>query len=210
MATDSQPRPVTVVAADDHPLFRAALERMCEAPGIELLACATDGESAYRMIVEHEPDLALLDVEMPGLSGPALTARLAEEGLATRVLFLSAHHEGETIYDALARGGHGYIGKDSPPEAIRQAIIAVGRGRRVLGPGIDGALIGRIQALSGRAAPRLSEREALVLRYASQGKTTAEMAQLLNLSPGTVKTHLATLYAKLGASDRAKIGRAHV
>jgi two-component system nitrate/nitrite response regulator NarL len=149
------------------------------------------------------PDVAVLDVEMPVHTGPAVAARLAELALPTRVLFLSAHRDGATVYDALAAGGYGYVTKDASLAEIREAVLRVAAGVRSLGRDVDHEVIGEIQVRAERQVLELTERERAVLELAVEGLTVAAMGQRLHVSPATVKVHLSTLYAKLGVSDRA-------
>ena len=149
------------------------------------------------------PDVAVLDVELPGRSGPAVAAELVARQVPTRVLFLSAHRDGATVYDALATGGFGYVTKDASMRQIQEAVRRVASGVRSLGPDVEHQVIEEIQARADRHVLELTERESGVLELAVQGLTVAAMGQHLHLSPATVKVHLSTLYAKLGVSDRA-------
>jgi two-component system, NarL family, nitrate/nitrite response regulator NarL len=145
----------------------------------------------------------VLDVEMPVHSGPSVAARLAELGLTTRVLFLSAHRDGATVYDALATGGYGYVTKDASLREIREAVLRTAAGVRSMGQDVEHQVIEEIQTRAGRHAVELTEREQSVLALAVKGLTVAAMGKELHLSPATVKVHLSTLYAKLGVGDRA-------
>jgi two-component system nitrate/nitrite response regulator NarL len=194
---------VTVFIADDHPVFVEAVSAAIIGTALELVGTAEDGITARTEIERLRPDVAVLDVEMPGMSGRALAAWIAAEQLPTHVLFLSADRSGATIYDALAAGGYGYITKDMPLGDIRAAIMRVAEGNRVLGPELDGQVIEEIQERADRLALKLTEREAQVLRLSMTGASVAGMAEEMRLSPATVKAHLSTLYAKLGVGDRA-------
>jgi two-component system nitrate/nitrite response regulator NarL len=194
----------SVVVADDHPVYLRALEEVVsQAPSLVLAGSACDGAAAVELITSVRPDVAVLDVEMPRLSGPKVAARIARLEIPTRVLFLSAHKDGATVYDALAAGGYGYIGKDSPMLEIRQAILKVASGMRALGNGVSDPLIEGLQVQAERQSLELTEREHQVLELAVQGLTVAAMGKAMYLSPATIKVHLSTLYAKLGVGDRA-------
>jgi two-component system, NarL family, nitrate/nitrite response regulator NarL len=193
-----------VVVADDHPVYRDALSRALDAADdLSLAGTASDGGEAVELIERVRPDIAVLDVEMPVRSGPAVAAELVLRGLPTRVLFLSAHRDGATVYDALARGGYGYVTKDASMRQIQEAVLRVASGVRSLGPDVEHQVIEEIQARAERQAIDLTEREHAVLELAVQGLTVGAMGQHLHLSPATIKVHLSTLYAKLGVSDRA-------
>ncbi len=194
----------TVVLADDHPVYLDALSRAVEAaPELSLAGTATDGAEAIDVIRRVRPDVAVLDVEMPIYNGPAVAARLATMELPTRVLFLSAHRDGATVYDALATGGYGYVTKDASMRQIQEAVLRVASGVRSLGREVEHEIIGEIQARAERQAIELTEREHSVLELAVKGLTVVGMGKQLHLSPATIKVHLSTLYAKLGVSDRA-------
>jgi two-component system, NarL family, nitrate/nitrite response regulator NarL len=194
----------SVVVADDHPVYLEALSRaLGQCAELLVAGTATDGAQALAVIADVEPDVAVLDVEMPALSGPVVAARIAALELPTRVLFLSAHHDGATVYDALAAGGYGYLTKDASVREIRDAVIRTAAGTRSLGNGVEHHVVQEIQARAERLTLALTERERAVLRLAVEGLTVAAMGKRLYLSPATIKTHLSTLYAKLGVSDRA-------
>jgi two-component system nitrate/nitrite response regulator NarL len=194
----------TVVLADDHPVYLDALSRAVEAtPELSLVGTATDGSEAIDVIQRVRPDVAVLDVQMPIYTGPTVAARLAAMELPTRVLFLSAHRDGATVYDALAVGGYGYVTKDASMSQIQEAVLRVASGVRSLGPDVEHQIIEEIQARAERQVIDLTERERSVLELAVKGLTVIGMGKQLHLSPATIKVHLSTLYAKLGVSDRA-------
>ncbi|WP_027005530.1 response regulator transcription factor [Conexibacter woesei] len=194
----------SVVVADDHPVYLDALSRAVDQSAeLALAGTANDGAEAVELIVNVRPDVAVLDVEMPIHSGPSVAARLAQLELPTRVLFLSAHRDGATVYDALAAGGYGYVTKDASMREIQEAVLRVAAGVRSLGADVEHQVIGEIQVRAERQTLDLTERERSVLELAVQGLTVIAMGRELHLSPATVKVHLSTLYAKLGVSDRA-------
>lgn len=204
MEAQSEARPFTVVVVDDHPVYRDALSRALDQVGdLTLAGTASDGDEAVALIERVRPDVAVLDVELPGRSGPAIAATLVARGVPTRVLFLSAHRDGATVYDALATGGFGYITKDASMRQIEEAVRRVASGVRSLGPDVGHQIIEEIQARAERGTLDLTDRERSVLELAVRGLTVIAMGKELHLSPATIKAHLSTLYAKLGVSDRA-------
>ena len=207
MSTESfaEPTPTfSVVVADDHPVYLDALSRAVEAaPELSLAGIANDGAEAIEVIQRVCPDVAVLDVEMPVHDGPAVAARIAALNLPTRVLFLSAHRDGATVYDALATGGYGYVTKDASMREIQAAVLRVASGVRSIGSEVEHQIIEEIQARAERHTLDLTERERSVLELAVKGLTVGGMGKQLHLSPATIKVHLSTLYAKLGVSDRA-------
>jgi two-component system, NarL family, nitrate/nitrite response regulator NarL len=196
--------PYSVVVADDHPVYLDALSRAVDAAEeLTLAGKAGDGGEAVDLITRLRPDVAVLDVEMPVHTGPVVAARLVALDVPTRVLFLSAHRDGATVYDALAAGGYGYVTKDASLGEIREAVLRVAAGVRSLGRDVDHEVIGEIQVRAERQVLDLTDRERAVLELAVEGLTVAAMGQRLHVSPATVKVHLSTLYAKLGVGDRA-------
>jgi len=201
----AEPAPTySVVIADDHPVYLDALSRAVDAADeLTLAGTASDGAEAIDLIQRVRPDVAILDVEMPVHDGPAVAARLVALALPTRVLFLSAHRDGATVYDALATGGYGYVTKDASMRQIQEAVLRVASGVRTLGPDVEHQVIEEIQVRAERQALELTERERSVLELAVKGLTVVAMGKQLHLSPATIKVHLSTLYAKLGVGDRA-------
>jgi two-component system, NarL family, nitrate/nitrite response regulator NarL len=193
----------TVVVADDHPLFRAALIRLVgDEASLTLTAVAIDGGEALKAILEHQPDVAVLDMRMPVLSGSEVSARLVQSDCATRVLLLSEYHDGEIVTEALEAGAAGYLSKSATAAQIIQAIVRVAEGESVLDSTLGDRVAEAIRARGG-ARPHLSPRERDVLRHIADGHGSREIAMDMHLAVPTIKTHLAHLYQKLGVNDRA-------
>lgn len=203
MATRSQR--VRVLVADDHPIYREGIVRAVkERPDLELVAEAADGREALERIKELLPDVAVLDIRMPGLEGTQVLSAVRREGLETEVLFLSAFMESELAYKTVAEGAKGYLSKESSRQQICDAIITIARGETALAPEVQAGLAAEIQQrerADGR--PELTAREAEVLRMIAEGLSAPQIGKQIHLSPTTVKSHLHTLYEKLGVSDRA-------
>jgi two-component system nitrate/nitrite response regulator NarL len=201
---ENEAGPYSVIVVDDHPVYLDALSRAVDAADdLSLAGTATDGIEAVELIARVQPDVAVLDIELPGRNGPSVAAELVQRQVPTRVLFLSDHRDGATVYDALATGGFGYVTKDASMRQIQDAMRRVASGVRSLGPDVEHQVIEEIQARAERHALDLTERERSVLELAVKGLTVISMGKQLHLSPATVKVHLSTLYAKLGVSDRA-------
>jgi len=195
---------VRVLVADDHPLFREAVVRAVrERPEFELAGEAADGREALALIRELRPDVAVLDVKMPGLDGLRVLNALQRDEVATRVILLSAFLDGTTAFEAVAVGAAAFVSKDADRRRITETIAAVGRGETVLGPEIQAGLAEEIRRRGGATRPGLSAREREILGHIAEGRSAPEIAALLFLSPATVKSHLGALYEKLGVSDRA-------
>jgi two-component system, NarL family, nitrate/nitrite response regulator NarL len=193
-----------VYLVDDHPMFLEAVAgAIRERPELELVGTAADGAAAVAGITELQPDVAVLDMRLPGFSGQEVLRIVATRSARTRVLVLSAHIESELVYAALARGAAGYLSKDIDREAICDAIVAVAGGATVLSPDVQQRLAEAIRGRDAHDRPSLTSRESAVLALAAEGYATREIAARLNVGSATVKTHLQSVYSKLGVSDRA-------
>jgi len=195
---------VSVLVADDHPLYRDGITRAIKArPDLELVGEAGDGRDALLLIQELAPQVAVVDINMPSLSGIQVVTALSDLESPTRVLVLTAYTDSDRVYDALAAGARGYLLKDVDRRTICDAIARVARGRTVFSPDIHDGIAEQIRAHRHDPRPRLTVREREILTLAAEGRSAPEIARLLFLSPATIKTHLSNIYDKLGVSDRA-------
>jgi two-component system nitrate/nitrite response regulator NarL len=195
---------IRVLVADDHPLYREAVVRAVRArPEFELIGEAEDGRAALGVIRESAPDVAVLDVEMPSLGGLDVVRAVNRDSLVTRVVLLSAHLESDTVYAAVQAGVSAYLSKAWPAERICDALLAVARGETILPNEIQAGLAAAIRNNAAGARIHLTPREMDVLGGLAAGKSAPAIAVELHVSTATVKTHLKTLYEKLGVSDRA-------
>jgi two-component system, NarL family, nitrate/nitrite response regulator NarL len=196
---------VRVLVADDHPIYREGIVRAVkERPDLELVGEAGDGRMALDEIKRQRPDVAVLDIRMPELEGPQVLNALRRDGVETSVIFLSAFMENELAYQTVAAGARGYLSKESSRQEICDAIAAVARGETALAPQVQAGLAAEIQHRErSDGAPELSPRESQVLHMIAEGLSAPEIGRQIHLSPTTVKTHLHSLYDKLGVSDRA-------
>jgi two-component system nitrate/nitrite response regulator NarL len=195
---------IRVLVADDHPLYREAVVRAVRArPEFELIGEAEDGRAALGAIRDSAPDIAVLDVEMPSLGGVDVVRAVNRDELATRIVLLSAHLESDTVYAAVQAGVRAYLSKAWPAERICDALLAVARGDIILPGEIQAGLAAAIRSNAAGVQLHLTPREREVLVGLAAGKSAPAIAQELHVSPATVKTHLKTLYEKLGVSDRA-------
>jgi two-component system, NarL family, nitrate/nitrite response regulator NarL len=196
---------VRVLVADDHPIYREGIVRAIkERPDLELVGEAGDGRAALDQIKQLQPDVAVLDIRMPKLEGTQVLSAIRRDGIETEVLFLSAFMESELAYRTVADGAKGYLSKESSRQEICDAIATVARGGTALAAAVQAGLASEIQQrerADGR--PDLTPRESEVLHMIAEGLSAPEIAKRIHLSPTTVKTHLHTLYEKLGVSDRA-------
>ena len=199
-----------LLLADDHVLFRAGLRALLsDIDGMQIVAEAGDGAEAVRLAASTEPDLAFLDIAMPRLNGLAATAQIKAARPATRVIVLSMHLTEDYIRRALGAGADGYMVKDAAPSELKVAVQAVMAGGNYLSPAAASLLIK--QALPGMkgADPlaALSPRQVEVLRMVAEGKSTKEIARLLDLSPKTVDIHRAQVMQRLDIHDVAGLTR---
>jgi two-component system nitrate/nitrite response regulator NarL len=202
--TRTEEKPVRVYVADDHPMFREAVVRaVAEHPELELAGSAADGPRALEEIERLGPDVAIIDVRMPGLDGLRVTEALSAAETPTRVLLLSGYGEGAIVHAALQAGAAGYLAKDASEDELCRAALAVARGEGVLSSELKRGLFDQIRAQAHGSDPRLSEHELETLKLAANGLSNREIAAKLIISPGTVKTYLHRAYEKLGAHDRA-------
>ena len=202
---------IRVVVADDFPLMRAAVvSALKNNPTIEVVAEAADGEEALTLTREHTPDVLLLDLYMPGLSGLGVLARMREEMPDVRVLVMTASERHETLVQAVGAGAAGYITKRSDVEELCSAVATVHGGGAAVSPTLTAHLLrafseGTTQPSRSRA--QLGQRELEVLRLVAEGLTDDEISQRLYISARTVQAHLARVRDKTGVRRRSQLAR---
>ena len=196
---------IRVVLADDHPAFRAGLRLLLQDSGLDVVAEAADGPAAVDAVVQHRPDVALLDLQMPGLTGVEVTRRLQEVAPGTRVLVLTMIEADETVLAAIRAGAWGYLLKGAGQEEIERAVRSVADGQVVYGSGVAERVMALFAVRSAAVGPfpQLSEREREVLSFVAEGRGNADIARRLFLSEKTVRNHVSSIFGKLGVTDRA-------
>jgi penicillin-binding protein 2 len=186
---------IRIVLAEDQALLRGALAGLLALESdIDVVAEAGDGDSAWKAVQQHQPDLLLTDIEMPGLTGLDLAAKVQEAKLATRVVIVTTFARGGYLRRALDAGVRGYLLKDAPVEKLAQALRDVHRGGRAIAPELA------VDAWREEADP-LTDRERAVLRLAGEGLSSQDIAEQLHLSNGTVRNYLSEAIGKLGAEE---------
>jgi DNA-binding NarL/FixJ family response regulator len=199
-----------VIVADDEPLVRQGMRLVLELePGLEILGEAADGREAVDLVRRHRPDLALLDVRMPGMDGiEAARVICAEPDLReTRVVVLTTFADDELLVAAIRAGASAYLLKSMPPDEIRSSVRVVAEGRAMLAPSLMDRLLQDYAGRRTEPAPelaKLTERETDVLREIATGRSNGEIAARLYVSEGTVKTHVAAVLRKLDLRDRTQ------
>ncbi len=188
-----------VVLVDDHAVVRQGLAALLGTTGeVEVVGEAASGEEAVPLCRSMRPDVALVDLIMPGMDGVGATQAIKAASPATRVLLLTSYSDGDLVQPALSAGADGYLLKSASAEGVVQAILAVARGQQVLDPIA-------LQALRTPAPDALSAREQEVLHLVAEGLANAEIAARLGITVRTVKAHISNLLQKLSLSDRTQL-----
>ena len=202
---------IRIVLADDQAVVRDGLQLLLSASGsVDVVAAAADGTEAVRLVVEHRPDVALLDLRMPELDGAQVTAALAERAPEVRVLILTTYADDDAILPALRAGAAGYLTKDASGEQLVAAIERVAAGETVLDPSVQRRLVELLRTgapVSSAPVPEapaegLTRREVDVVKLVAEGLTNQQIARRLVVSEATVKTHLNNVLAKLDVDGR--------
>ncbi len=200
--------PIRVVLADDHAVVRKGIREFLEIDGaITVTAEASDGLEALRLIREHRPDVAVLDIQMPGQTGIEVTRAVRAERLPVGILILTAFDDEPYIRAVLQAGANGYVLKTAEAQDIVEAVKAVYEGQSALDPAIARKLLAylpKFQSVPESNVEPLTERELDVLRLAAKGFTNKAIGAQLSISDRTVQGHLAKIYAKLGAASRTE------
>ena len=192
---------IRILLADDHAVVRDGLRALLDAePGMEVVGSVADGREAVLAVKRLQPDVVVMDINMPGLNGIEATRSVLELQPPPQVLILSMHGSSEHIYRALQAGARGYLLKDRPAAELAAAVRRVRRGERVIDPDLAA------EAWASDPDP-LTERERQILWRAGEGRSGAEIAAELSLSEGTVRNYLSEAISKLGAANRIEAAR---
>ncbi|HEX3681389.1 MAG TPA: response regulator transcription factor [Bryobacteraceae bacterium] len=202
---------VTVMIADDHPLVRSGLRILLERGGeFDVIAEASNGDEAIDLAVRHKPDVILLDVGMPRLSGPDAARSILDKLPKTRIVMLSMHSDEAYVLRALKAGARGYLLKVSPEADVLEAVRAVAAGKTYFSPSIKKLLVEEYVVEAQRRGVEdsydlLSRREKEILQVLASGKTNREIADLLFISITTVETHRNNIFQKLNLHSLAEL-----
>ncbi|MBN8888594.1 MAG: response regulator transcription factor [Rudaea sp.] len=197
---------IRVMLVDDHAVVRVGFRMLLETSGeIEVVGEAESGEVAYREFARIQPDVAIMDLSMPGIGGIEAVRRLVAKDKGVRILVLSAHEDATHPQRVLKAGALGYLSKRSAPEELIDAVRAVAAGRVYIEAEIARKLAPQQPGAPGNALESLSEREFAVFLKLARGESVQAIAQTLSLSPNTVGTHLYNIKQKLGAGNQAEL-----
>ncbi len=200
--------PIRILIADDVEVFREGLRALLSAASdVQVAGEAEDGYSAVELAQRVRPDVALVDMRMPGLDGVEVTRRLRIFVPSCHIVALTTFDDDDLLFGALRAGASGYLLKDLSAPRLLEAIHAAHAGQSVLAPRVVGKVVQEFARLPGRKAPEtieLSPREREVLHLLMRGATNKEIANALHIALGTVKNHLTSLYGKLGAEHRVQ------
>ncbi len=201
--------PLTVIIADDHQFFRDGVRALLDAQlDMECVGEAATGEEAVRLSAEVQPDVVLMDMQMPGMSGVEATRQILRSSPQIRILMVTMFEDDHLVFAAMRAGARGYLLKGARHEDMVRAIRAAGSGDAIFSPGIASKLVDYFAALqpghSPQVFPELSSREREILQLLAQGYKNAEIADRLVVSPKTVRNYVSNIISKLQVADRAQ------
>ncbi|GGK17332.1 DNA-binding response regulator [Pilimelia terevasa] len=206
-------RPVRVMVVDDHPMWREGVARDLAEAGFAVVAASGEGRQAVRLAPAARPDVVVLDLQLPDVSGVEVIRGLAQAVPQARVLMLSASGEQQDVLDAVKAGATGYLVKSAGPAEFVDAVRRTALGEAVYTPGLAGLVLGEYRRLArgpaptGPPAPQLTDRETEVLRLVAKGLSYKQIAARLDLSHRTVQNHVQNTLSKLHLHNRVELTR---
>jgi DNA-binding NarL/FixJ family response regulator len=203
------PEPLRVVLVDDHPVYREGLAKLLAECDVDVVAQAGNGADALTVVEETAPDVVVMDLNMPGMSGVDVTRRLVERTPSSKVLVVSVSAQEEDVTEAILAGASGYVLKDGPVEEVVAGITAAANGESLISPRIATMLLRRMRldepVETGTPAPTpLSDRELQVLRLVAEGKGNQEIGEELFIGQSTVRNHISSILMKLQVENRVQ------
>ncbi|MGE5701612.1 MAG: response regulator [Clostridia bacterium] len=199
---------IRVMFADDHPFFRTGLRAfLASVDDIEITGEASSGEESVTLALQDQPDVILMDLNMPDVNGIEATRRIMETSPHIGIIILTMFDDDESIFSAMRAGARGYLLKGAGQEETLRAIRAVGSGEAIFSPSVARRLMHYFSGLQPAVAvplPELTEREREILTMIAQGLGNAELAARLHLSPKTVRNHITNIFSKLQVADRTQ------
>ena len=205
---DTETPAIRVLLVDDHDLFRTGLRNLLEEQGVDIVAEASSGSEALQHVRDSAPDVVVMDLNMPGMSGVEATRHISRDAPLTRVVVLTISDQEQDVMDAILAGACGYLLKDASIQELMQGLEAAAVGESLISPHIAGKVLQHVRATT--AAPEaaatirteLSDREIQVLKLIANGKDNAMIAGELHISPKTVKNHISNILMKLQIENR--------
>ena len=199
---------LTILIADDHPVFRKGLRAILSTmPETELVGEATNGEEAIILSEKLQPDVVLMDLQMPGGDGLSAIRQIVQTSPHIRILVVTMFEDDDSVFTAMRSGARGYVLKDTNDEEIKRAILAVGNGEAIFSPAIAQRLITFFAERPTSAVdifPELTDSERNVLKLMAQGMTNETISQQLGFSIKTVRNYVSNIFSKLQVADRAQ------
>jgi two-component system, NarL family, response regulator DegU len=193
----------TAVVADDHPIFRKGLiDALKQIHDLDIIAEVSDGVEAYKNIIAKRPDVAILDIEMPGLTGIDVAKKVLGEKSETKFIVLTMHREKDFFNDAMNIGVMGYVLKDNAITELIDCVKKVIKGGKYVSPGIEKLLVRNEGEKHVPEIDKLTATERVILKLIAESKTSSEIAQLLFVSPHTVDNHRANIVKKIGLEGK--------
>lgn len=197
-----------ILLVEDHPMFRDGLARMLESvEEFEVVGAAVTGEEAVQLAQQLKPNIILMDLNLPKMSGIEATKQIIQKQPETGILVLTMYDDDSSVFAAMRAGARGYLLKEANRNEIIRAIQAVGDGEAIFSPSIARRMMYYFEAKSKQVQvdvfPQLTEREREVLDHIARGENNAEIARVLGLNQKTVRNHVSNILSKLHASDRA-------
>jgi DNA-binding NarL/FixJ family response regulator len=199
--------PLRVLIVDDHDLFRSGLRTLLEDQGVQVVGEAAAGSDAIRLVRERAPEVVVMDLNMPGMTGVEATRHITAVAPLTRVVVLTISDQDRDVMDAILAGACGYLLKDASIEDLMRGIRSAARGESLISPHIAAKVLQHLRAATvapgvAAAGSELSEREIEVLKLIANGKDNAQIAADLHISPKTVKNHISNILMKLQIENR--------
>jgi DNA-binding NarL/FixJ family response regulator len=202
--------PIRILITDDQTITRSGLKTLLSSvESIEIVGEARNGDEAIELAAAHQPDVILMDLRMPGINGIEATRRIHRTSPHINILVLTVFEDDASVFPAIRAGACGYLLKNTEQDELLRAISTVAQGGAIFSPGIAQKVLGYLNApqpdVSADVFDELTSREREILELIAQGKTNAEIATLLNLSPKTVSNYISNVLLKVHATDRAKL-----
>ncbi len=197
---------IRLIIADDHSMVREGLKQLLELDGdMEVVAQASDGETCLNLVSEFQPDVLLLDINMPNMNGLQTLQLLRQMNEKQKVLMLTIHNEVEYLMRSMELGANGYVLKDSESAVLKKAILTVVNGEKYIEPSLTPEMKDRLKRRKRNSSNELlTRREVDVLKLIAEGLFNKEIASRLNISEKTVKNHVSNIFKKISVSDRTQ------